>query len=326
MNDAGATMWCPYKTTTTMETKNENPKGNVMAQYIRFDWAMKRLLRDKANFAVLDGFLTTLFGRPIKIRKLLESESNQESPTDKQNRVDLLAEEADGQLILVEVQNTVDYSFFHRMLYGAAKLVTEYIKRGDKYNKIRKVYSINIVYCALGDGDDYVYHSKAEFRGLHTNSLLNLQSYQKKVYSVETIADIYPEFYIIRVNEFDKLAKTPLDEWIKFLKSGEIDDDVAAPGLSEAKRACQIAALAPAERERYWRHVEDIIAVNDSIEQSRAEGMEEGIKQGIEQGIEQGIKLGREAMLTEMAQRMIAQGISAEVVKGVLSVRTEDRG
>ena len=49
-----------------------------MSNYIRFDWAMKRLLRNKANFAVLEGFLTTLLRDRIKIQKLLESESNQE--------------------------------------------------------------------------------------------------------------------------------------------------------------------------------------------------------------------------------------------------------
>lgn len=54
-------------------------------QYIRFDWAMKRLLRDKANFGVLEGFLTTLLGKRIKIQKLLESESNQENEDDKQD-------------------------------------------------------------------------------------------------------------------------------------------------------------------------------------------------------------------------------------------------
>lgn len=34
-----------------------------MANYIRFDWAMKRMLRNKANFGVLEGLLTTLFRR-----------------------------------------------------------------------------------------------------------------------------------------------------------------------------------------------------------------------------------------------------------------------
>ena len=62
-----------------------------MSEYIRFDWAMKRLLRDKANFSVLEGFLTVLLGKKIKISTLLESEGNKESRDDKFNRVDLKA-------------------------------------------------------------------------------------------------------------------------------------------------------------------------------------------------------------------------------------------
>ena len=54
--------------------KKENGKGDepMASNYIRFDWAMKRLLRNKANFAVLEGFLTTLLNEKIVIQKLLE--------------------------------------------------------------------------------------------------------------------------------------------------------------------------------------------------------------------------------------------------------------
>ena len=107
-------------------------------KYIRFDWAMKRLLRDKANFGVLEGFLTTLLNEEIKINKLLESESNQEDEFDKQNRVDLLAENDKGELFLIEVQNNSEYAYFQRMLFGTSKLVTEYINRGKGYGFIRK--------------------------------------------------------------------------------------------------------------------------------------------------------------------------------------------
>ena len=137
-----------------------------MSNYIRFDWAMKRLLRNKANFAVLEGFLTTLLRDRIKIQKLLESESNQEEEFDKYNRVDLLAEDSKGTLLLIEIQNNNEYAYFQRMLFGTSKLVTEYINRGEGYDKVRKVYSINIVYFSLGHGKDIVYHGKTEFRGV----------------------------------------------------------------------------------------------------------------------------------------------------------------
>ena len=70
---------------------------------MRFDWAMKRLLRNKANFSVLEGLLTTLLAEKIVIQKLLESESNQEDAYDKYNRVDLLAENAKGELIILSL-------------------------------------------------------------------------------------------------------------------------------------------------------------------------------------------------------------------------------
>lgn len=128
--------------------------SNNKNQIIRFDWAMKRLLRNKANFSVLEGLLTTLLGEKIIIQRLLESESNQEDEYDKYNRVDMLAENSKGELVLIEVQNNNEYAYFQRMLFGTSKLVTEYINRGESYDKVRKVYSVNIVYFSLGHGTD----------------------------------------------------------------------------------------------------------------------------------------------------------------------------
>ncbi|MEM6829022.1 MAG: hypothetical protein AAF551_00810 [Bacteroidota bacterium] len=34
---------------------------------IRFDWAIKRILRDKENFDILEGFLSELLGQTIQI-------------------------------------------------------------------------------------------------------------------------------------------------------------------------------------------------------------------------------------------------------------------
>lgn len=81
--------------------------SNNKNQIIRFDWAMKRLLRNKANFSVLEGLLTTLLGEKIIIQRLLESESNQENEYNKYNRVDMLAEDSKGELILIEVPNNI---------------------------------------------------------------------------------------------------------------------------------------------------------------------------------------------------------------------------
>lgn len=136
-----------------------------MSRYIRFDWAMKRLLRDKANFVVLEGLISSLLKKEIKIVNMLESESNQDSEDDKQNRVDMLAEDLNGHKFIIEVQNESETAYFQRVLFGTSKLITQYMTKGKGYHNVQKIYSINIVYFDLGRGDDYIYHGKTEFRG-----------------------------------------------------------------------------------------------------------------------------------------------------------------
>lgn len=94
--------------------------------------------------------------------------------------VDILAEDKDGELLLIEVQGESEYAYFQRILFGASKLVTEYIDSGQNYSNVKKVYSINIVYFDLGQGKDYVYHGKTEFRGIHNNEILQLSTFQRQ--------------------------------------------------------------------------------------------------------------------------------------------------
>ena len=254
--------------------------SNKNNQIIRFDWAMKRLLRNKANFSVLEGLLTTLLGEKIVIQKLLESESNQETEFDKYNRVDMLAEDSKGELILIEVQNNSEYAYFQRMLFGTSKLVTEYIERGDNYAKVRKVYSVNIVYFELGHGKDYVYHGKTEFRGIHTNDLLELTPFQKQTFKADTVSQLYPEYYILKVNGFNQVAKSPLEEWIYYLNTGEIPSNATAPGLDEARQKLKLAMMTRNELAAYYRHLDNIVILRNNIITEREEGRAEGRAEG----------------------------------------------
>ena len=239
-----------------------------MADYIRFDWAMKRLLRDKANFAVIEGLLTTLLNGKITICKLLESESNQEDEDNKYNRVDILAEDSKGRLLLFEIQNNNEFAYFQRMLFGVSKLVTEYIRRGQGYENIRKIYSINIVYFSLGAGTDYVYHGTTEFRGIHNNDVLKLSPFQRAKFEVDSVSQLYPEYFILRVNDFNKWSRVPLEQWIYFLNTGEIPDDADAPGLSEAREHLKLASLS---KEELAACIDACVPTQDEIYNTRYE-------------------------------------------------------
>ena len=247
-----------------------------MESYIRFDWAMKRLLRNKANYAVLEGLLTTLLEEKVTIQKLLESESNQEDEFDKHNRVDMLAENSKGELVLIEIQNNNEYAYFQRMLFGASKLVTEYINRGQGYDKVRKVYSINIVYFSLGHGKDFVYHGKTEFVGIHEGDVLELSPFQKQTFKVDKVSQLYPEYYILKVNDFNRVAKTPLEEWIYYLNTGNVPENATAPGLDAVKERLKLDRMSREELNAYYKHLDNIVILRDNIETERAEGRAEG--------------------------------------------------
>ena len=295
-------------------------------KYIRFDWAMKRLLRDKANFGVLEGFLTTLLNEEIKINKLLESESNQEDEFDKQNRVDLLAENDKGELFLIEVQNNSEYAYFQRMLFGTSKLVTEYINRGTGYGLIRKIYSINIVYFNLGNGTDVVYHGKTEFRGIHNGELLNLSPFQKQKFNVDAVSDLYPEYYILKVNDFNKWSKVPLEQWIYFLNTGNIPADATAPGLGEAREKLQLVRMSKAELNAYYHHLDNVVILRDNIVTARGEGHLEGHAEGLEEGRAEGINIGAEQTKTDIAKQMKRDGVPVPTIMKYTGLTEEEIG
>ncbi len=225
---------------------------------VRFDWAIKRLLRNKANFVILEGFLTELLKFDVKIIKILESEGNQNLNDDKYNRVDILAETDTKEVIIVEIQNRDEYDYFQRMLYGTSKVVTEYISKGDPYKKVKKIYSINIVYFNLGEGKDYVYHGTTDFFGIHHNDKLMLTERQKESHNISTPADIFPEYYIINVSKFDDKAKNRLDEWIYFLKNDKIEENFTAKGLDEAKELLDVMKLTDDELSTYNRYLNNL--------------------------------------------------------------------
>jgi predicted transposase/invertase (TIGR01784 family) len=223
---------------------------------VRFDWAVKKLLRNKANFGVLEGFLSELLFEDIRIERILESEGNQETEDDKFNRVDILTQNSKNELIIVEIQNSYEIDFFHRMAYGASKALTENLSLGQAYEAIKKVISINIVYFDLGQGEDYVYKGKTIFEGLHQKDTLLLSDKQKKVFSKDNVSDIFPEFYLIKVNKFNDVAKDTLDEWIYFLKNSEVRDEFKAKGLKQAGEVLDIMRLPPDDQYSYNRYLD----------------------------------------------------------------------
>ena len=236
---------------------------------VRFVWAMKKMLRHKANFDILEGFLSELLGEEVTIKQVLDSESNKETEDDKFNRVDMLVENERGELVIVEVQNTQEYDYFHRMLFGASKAITEHIKEGSAYAQVKKVISITIAYFDLGQGKDYVYHGTTVFKGIHKGDVLGLSDKQIEVYQKNSVHKIYPEYWVIKTGKFRNRINDKLDEWIYFLKNAEIKPTFSAKGLKEASEKLDTMKLPEKERvayDKYLLHLMSIASRNHTIE------------------------------------------------------------
>lgn len=293
---------------------------NDDTRYIRFDWAAKRMLRDKANFGVLEGLVTVLLNEPIHIVEILESEGNQDAFDDKYNRVDIKAKNSKDEIIIVEIQLSRELHYLERILYGVAKAITEHIQLGDKYDKVKKVYSISIIYFDLGQGADYLYHGQNVFRGVHTNDELRISTKEKDVIEMKTPEQIFPEYFIIRVNEFNKVATTPLEEWLDYLKNGHIKADTSAPGLLEARRKLQYLSMDKKERQAYDEHINAVMIQNDVLDTARKEGLAEGRAEGLVKGRAE----GRAEGILFTARNMKNEGVPLDIVAKVTGLSKEE--
>jgi len=295
-------------------------------KHVRFDWAIKRLLRQKANFNILEGFLSELLKEDIEIMEIIEAESNQETEEDKFNRVDILVKDQKGDLIIIEIQNSYAIDYFLRILYGISKTITEHMDLGDKWYKVKKVISVNVVYFDLGKGGDYIYKGTTKFHGIHNNESLQLTNAQKKLFRKEKVMDLYPEIYLIKVDNFDNVAKDGLDEWIYFLKNSEIKKEFTAKGLKQADEVLKVANMEDPERREYQRFMEVLsdrasmaltieVEVEIEVEKRMKIEMEKRMKAEVEKRMK--IEMGKR--MDEVEKRMEKE--KKEVVANLLNLK-----
>ncbi|MDZ4702303.1 MAG: hypothetical protein SH848_00135 [Saprospiraceae bacterium] len=147
---------------------------------VSFDWAIKKLLRQKANYDVLEGLLTVLLRRHIKIVNIPESEGNSEQADDKINKVDILCENE------------------------------------------------------------------------------------------------HPEYYIIKVNKFNDIAKDTLDEWIYYLKNNSLPEHYSAPGLDKVAELLNYDNMDASAKAQYEAHQKELAISYGVLETAKAEGRVEG--------------------------------------------------
>ena len=294
-------------------------------QVVRFDWAIKYFLRNKAHFDVLEGFLSELLQLDVHIIEILESEVSPDAPYTKLSRVDVLASTPIGKVI-IEVQVDRQYDFLSRVLYSTSKTIVDYLKKGDDYHHVQKVYSVSVLYFDLGQGSDYLYKGITEFKGVHTHEPLALNPKEQSIYQhqVHTPSDIFPEYYLIKVNQFRDRIKEKLDEWIYFFKHETVKPSFSAQGIQVAAEKLAVVNMAPDKRAAYDRYLQDLSYEASMFHSSFHDGKLEGKREGLEEGKQEGLIQGKQQEKMDMANRLKAKGYPLQDIADITGLSLSD--
>lgn len=118
--------------------------------------------------------------------------------------------------------------------------------------------------------------------------------------------ELFHEYYLIKVERFDDIARDTIDEWIYFRKHEPIQDGFSAKGLGEAKEKLDVLKLAPPERGACERWQDDMHLQASLVASNYGLGRIEGRAEGREEG--------REARTLEIARAMKANGVAPGVI------------
>ena len=240
--------------------------------FIRYFFGLKGhedLLLSFINAIMIDSNFAT-----FKSVEILNPFNLSEKANNKESIVDLKAITEDGIIVIIEIQTYSTKNFFERTLYYWSKNYSSVLKKGNKYEKLRPVISINLI-------DDILFN-RTDNR-MHTCYLL------KEKNSNEILTD-HLQLHYVEIPKFDENAdiKKELKNWILFLKSNKEED------MSQLLKEDTIFEKA-INKYNYFTDNEDLLNEYDRreaylvyqaslIRGSREEGREEGKLEGLKEG------------------------------------------
>ena len=242
-----------------------------------FGWALNNLLHKKEHFEILEGFLSELLKEDIRIQNVLKSDDNGEIRRFF-NQLNLCVKNGQGETIIIRVHCDTQYDYLHKIFRAASGRIIEDPSDEISCPESKKAVSVNILmYFDPEEGSDYVYRSDTTaFIGTHNRDLLHLPEDELRLYRQENIHSSLPECYLLRTESFDDTTRDPLDEWIYFLKNGEVRDDFSAKGIKKAKQELDIMKLSDEERRAYARYQDDLHYQASMVESTYTAGMLKG--------------------------------------------------
>lgn len=213
---------------------------------ISFEWVIQKLLDDKSKVDLMAGFLSELLLTDITIIEVFENE-----PANRHHWTNIKVRDADGQILLIEIQYSRTFLYFAEIFVESPKRVLTNLTTPNAFVGVTKVVCISLLYFDFFQSKDCLYHGISEYIGKQTGDKLKLTPSQKRLFDTQKVSELAPVHYIINVNRFNGPVTDTLDEWLYYLKHGEIKPGFTAKGLPEAKEKLAIYKLNDAQYDAY---------------------------------------------------------------------------
>jgi hypothetical protein len=186
--------------------------------------------------------LCEFLNQSVRINRICDELGYDRFSKDKFSAVDVFAEDRKGKKILIKLQFFWGIDYLNLLRYNGNVSFFGY----PQYPEIEKIYFVTFIHSEFEERNDYLYHSKMEFKSLDHDDILSLSEKQYKI-----ICNVDAEHYLVKINNFnDEIIRT-LDEWIYFLKHNRIKDGFSCKGLLKMCEILDYSLLSPEEKADY---------------------------------------------------------------------------
>jgi predicted transposase/invertase (TIGR01784 family) len=280
-----------------------------MSTLISFDYAIKYLLKNKGDYDIVEGFISALLQAegygPVKIKALLESESNKEAQFAKRSIADLIVEDEHGVCYIVEIERESTESFMHKACFNTSRLIIDSLSASEDYTTIKKVFHISLLYFKWNNSTKALHHGKTIFKEVDTQHPIDLRLTNTQGAIID-LARLLPEYFLISIPLFDDTIRTEMDEWLYVMKNSEVKENFKSPYMKKVTERLNILKMNDKEQAAYYAYMKDTLTQRDAVQAAENRGKIEG--------------------KIEVAQNLLAQGFSLEEVSKFTGLSREELG
>ena len=258
------------------------------------DYIFKRVFAFEGNESALKDLLEAILNKDIKTVTIKNPEIIPYEKDEKRGLLDIKAETDDGTILDIEMQMEDEKNTDERGTQYLGKMITEQLKKGDKYKKLKKSIVIFITNYNFLKRNSYHSVGKMKFEETLKEEYVEM-GYEEE----DQIASKYIEFHYIELPKYKREEPskfTKLDQWMCIFTQNEEGIEMAEKENKEIKRAIDTLDFISEDPKERERHNSIVMAEYNRLT-SEHNFFEAGVEKGIEKGKKEGVLKTAKAML-----------------------------